>query len=68
MESAYASWFGQSVVLHVATGDLRVPMRGTIVGETDTALRFRIAENWDIDIFKTMVLAVEEDSLAKVIS
>ena len=68
MESAYASWFGQPVVLHVVTGDLRVPMRGTIVGESDTALRFRIAENWDIDIFKTMVLAVEEDSLAKVIS
>ena len=68
MHSVYASWVGQAVVLQVAAGDLRVPLRGTIVGESEDALRFRIGENWDIDIYKTMILAIEEDSWANVIT
>ena len=35
MPSAYASWVGQAVVLQVAAGDLRVPLRGIIVGESE---------------------------------
>jgi hypothetical protein len=42
MPSAYASWVGQAVVLQVAAGDLRVPLRGVIVGESEGAVRFRI--------------------------
>jgi hypothetical protein len=61
MQSAYASWIGQAVVLQVAATDLRVPLRGTILGETDEAVRFRIGEGWDVDIYKSMILAVEED-------
>ena len=68
MESVYASWIGQTVVLQVTVADLRVPLRGTIVGESEEALRFRIGENWDIDIFKSMILAIEEDSWVKVIT
>ena len=64
MQSAYATWMGQSVVLQVATGDLRVPLRGMIVGESDDALRFRIGEGWDVDIFKGMVLSIEQDACA----
>ena len=67
MGSVYASWIGQTVVLQVAAADLRVPLRGTIVGESEEALRFRVGENWDIDIYKAMILAIEEDSWAKVI-
>lgn len=59
--SAYSSWIGQAVVLQVAVSELKVPLRGTILGESDNAVRFRIGENWDIDIFKNMILAVEED-------
>jgi hypothetical protein len=62
MTSAFAVWRGQPVILQVAAGTTRVPLRGTIVGESDEALRVRIGSNWDVDIFKTMVLAVEEDS------
>jgi len=62
MQSVYQAWVGQQVVLQVATGELRVPLRGTIVGESDEALRVRIGGGWDVDIYKTMVLAVEEDS------
>jgi hypothetical protein len=68
MESVYASWIGQTVILQVSATDLRVPLRGTIVGESEEALRFRVGENWDIDIYKAMILAIEEDSWAKVIA
>jgi hypothetical protein len=67
MQSAYASWVGQAVVLQVATGDLRVPLRGVIVGESDGAVRFRIGKSWDIDIYKPMILAVEEDNWASIL-
>jgi hypothetical protein len=62
MTSAFAVWRGQPVILQVAAGTTRVPLRGTIVGESDEALRVRIGSGWDVDIYKTMVLAVEEDS------
>jgi hypothetical protein len=67
MPSVYAAWLGQTVILQVAAGDLRVPLRGIIVGESDRAIRFRIGECWDIDIFKTMVLAVEEDNYPQIV-
>jgi hypothetical protein len=65
--SVYESWMGQSVVLQVSTGDLRVPLRGVIVGESDGAVRFRIGDGWDIDIYKPMILAVEEDNWSSII-
>ena len=46
MPNAYTSWVGQAVVLQVATGDLRVPLRGVVVGESEEAVRFRIGEGW----------------------
>jgi hypothetical protein len=61
VESPFAVWLGQAVVLQVAEADFQVPLRGVIVGETDEAVRFRIGDSWDIDIFKSMILAVEED-------
>ena len=64
MPSAYASWVGQAVVLQVATEDLRVPLRGVIIGESDGTVRFRIEEGMDIDIYKPMILAVEQDNWA----
>ncbi|HEX2715745.1 MAG TPA: hypothetical protein VHM88_26480 [Candidatus Acidoferrales bacterium] len=68
MTSAYSVWFGQSVVLQVTAGDLKVPLRGTIIGESDAAVRFRIGEGWDVDIYKAMILAVEEDNWASMIT
>ena len=67
MQSAYASWVGQAVVLQVAAGDLRVPLRGIIVGESDSAVRFRVGDTWDIDIYKSMILAVEQDNWASLV-
>lgn len=63
MNNAYALWLGQQVVLNVASGDVQVPLRGKVVGESEVALRFRIGDAWDVDIFKSMILSVEEDTL-----
>jgi hypothetical protein len=68
MTGAYAVWFGQPVVLQVTAGDLRVPLRGTIVGESDESVRFRIGEAWDVDIYKAMILSVEEDNWASIVT
>jgi hypothetical protein len=64
MTKAYGTWLGQEVILQVVTGDLRVPLRGIIVGESDSALRFRVADGFDIDIYKPMILSVEPDQWA----
>jgi hypothetical protein len=62
MEGGYGLWMGQSVVLRIVTGNLRVPLRGRLLSETHEAVRLRIADSWDVDIFKSMVVAVEQDS------
>ncbi|HVB07955.1 MAG TPA: hypothetical protein VNF00_03325 [Candidatus Acidoferrales bacterium] len=62
MEGGYAVWMGQPVILRVVAGNLRVPLRGRLVSETNDVLKIRIADNWDVDIFKSMVVAVEQDS------
>lgn len=66
MDSAFAAWIGQPVVLQVAVGDIKVPLRGKLLKEGDDTLRVRIGDRWDVDIYKTMVLAVEADSMATV--
>jgi hypothetical protein len=53
---------GQEIVLRLAAAGLQAPVPGIIVGESENAVRFRIGQGWDIDIPKSMILAVEEDS------
>jgi len=62
MEGGYAVWMGQPVVLRVMMGNVRIPLRGRLVSETNESLRLRIADSWDVDIFKSMVAAVEHDN------
>lgn len=62
MEGSYTIWMGQPVILRVVAGNLRVPVRGRLLSETTNVLRLRIADNWDVDIFKSMVVAIEQDS------
>jgi len=68
MSGVYAAWKGQPVVLQVATEGMRVPLRGVVVGESDDAVRFSLGEGLDIDIYKNMILAVEEDSWAALLT
>jgi hypothetical protein len=62
MEGGFAVWMGQPVVLRVLAGNIRVALRGKLLSETDQAVRLRIADSWDVDIFKSMILAVEQDN------
>jgi hypothetical protein len=68
MQSAYEVWMGQTVVLRVAAGDVRVPLRGRMVAETKEVIRLRIADSWDVDIFKSMILGVEHDNPVYVVN
>jgi len=64
MKSVYRPWIGRPVVLQVALGDIRVPLRGTLLKDGDLTVRMRIGEGWDVDIYKEMIMGVEQDSLA----
>lgn len=68
MEGGYAVWVGQPVVLRVLAGNIRVPLRGRLMLETDDTIRLRIAESWDVDIFKSMILAIEHDNPVYVVN
>ena len=61
MESPFKAWIGHPVVLQVALGDIKVPLRGKLLKDGRDTVRMRIGEGWDVDIYKTMILAVEED-------
>jgi hypothetical protein len=39
-----------------------------LLSETEDILRLRIADSWDVDIFKSMVIAVEHDNPVYVIN
>jgi hypothetical protein len=64
MENAYTAWVGQSVLLQVALGDIKVPLRGTLLKDGNETIRMRIGEGWDVDIYKSMIMTVERDSMS----
>jgi hypothetical protein len=64
MEAGYNAWLGQAVVLQVALGDIKVPLRGRLLKEGGETVRMRIGDGWDIDIYKAMILTVEKDGMA----
>jgi hypothetical protein len=63
MESIYSVWMGQPVILRVAYGAMRLLLRGKLVGEAPESLRLHTADSLDVEIFKSKVLAIEEDIL-----
>jgi hypothetical protein len=64
MDSAFGAWIGQSVVLQLALGNIKVPVRGKLLKDGGETVRMRIGDAWDVDIYKAMILAVEADSIA----
>lgn len=64
MDSPYQPWIGQPVVLQVALGDIKVPLRGRLLKDGGETIRMRIGDGWDVDIYKVMILAVEQDAMA----
>jgi hypothetical protein len=55
----YSTWLDKPVLLHVATEGFLTALMCMIVSESDATLRIRVADLWDFDIYKEMVLAVE---------
>ena len=66
MTNAFQPWVGRAVVLQVALGDIKVPLRGKLLKDGDETVRVRIGEGWDVDIYKVMIMAVEADAMALV--
>jgi hypothetical protein len=64
MQTGFNGWLGHSVVLQVALGDIKVPLRGRLLKENGETVRMRIGDGWDVDIYKAMILGVEEDGMA----
>jgi hypothetical protein len=64
MEAGYNAWLGQAVILQVALGDIKVPLRGRLLKEGGETVRMRVGDGWDIDIYKAMILTVEKDGMA----
>jgi hypothetical protein len=63
MELEYKAWLGRPVILKVALGDVEVPLRAKLLRESGEAIRIWVGEGWDIEIYKTMILAVEKDDM-----
>jgi hypothetical protein len=60
LSGSYLSWFGKPVVLRVAAREFHTVVTCTIVGESDAVLRVRVGGIWVVEIFKEMILSIEE--------
>jgi hypothetical protein len=54
----YSAWFGIPVLLFVIR-QCRVPIPCNIIDESDAAVRIRLQADWEIDIPKELILAIE---------
>jgi hypothetical protein len=57
---AYSAWFGKPVVMLVAIRQCYVPMTCRIVGESAAGVRIRMQPEWEMEVRKDLILAVEE--------
>jgi len=60
MVSSFTPWFGKTVTLRLLTGQSCVLLRGVILAESESEVRFRVGKCWDIVVYKSMILAVEQ--------
>ena len=56
----YSTWLDQWVVLKVATEESQTELVCTVIAESDAALRIRIADTCEVDIYKDMILGVAQ--------
>lgn len=59
MTGCFATWMGLPVFLNVTTGNIKTSIFCTIISESDATVRVRIADEWDVDIYKEMIRAVD---------
>jgi hypothetical protein len=58
--SVFSIWLNRPVLLWVTAGESRTVLSCILVGESEVAVRIRVGGQWDLDIYKEMILAVEE--------
>ena len=54
----YSSWMGQWVVLNVAIGQRQTELVCAVLAESNTAIRVRIEDICEVEIYKEMILGV----------
>lgn len=64
---AFEQWLGQPVVLQISLGEFAVPIRGRILSAAGDLLRVTVDGQWDVEVPKENVLAVEESMHAAVV-
>jgi hypothetical protein len=63
----FEQWLGQPVVLQVSLGEYSVPIQGRILSATGDLLRVTVDGDWDMEVPKSSVLAVEESPCAALV-
>jgi hypothetical protein len=60
MQRTFEPWVGQTVVLQVAVGQVRLSVRGTLLKDRGESLLVTPDIGCDVEIPKTRLLAIEE--------
>lgn len=60
MNSAFDFWLGEQVVIRLDLGQIKMSVRGSLLEERADTIMMRINDGTEVEIYKTMVLAVEE--------
>jgi hypothetical protein len=60
VENTFDSWIGQTVVVRLALGTIKLSLRGIVLRELTESLIFRPEAGCDLEIPKVILLAVEE--------
>jgi hypothetical protein len=60
MNSAFDFWIGEQVVVRVDLGQIKMSVRGSLLEERADTIMMRTNDGTEVEIYKTMVLAVEE--------
>jgi len=60
MTSAFDFWIGEQVVVQVDLGQIKMSVRGSLLEERADTIMMRTNDGTEVEIYKTMVLAVEE--------
>jgi hypothetical protein len=56
----YSAWIGTPVIHLFVIRQCHIPIPCSIVGESLTAVRIQLQPEWEIDIPKELILAIEE--------
>jgi ribosome maturation factor RimP len=60
MNIAFDSWIGEQVVVKLDLGQIKTSVRGSILEARADTIMIRVFDGTEVEIYKTMVLAVEE--------